>query len=226
MGTSRVLVSGCSSGIGLAVAVRLANNVTKHFKAAGSAFNKILVIQKFDVCCEEFIKECINCLPNRQVDIPAKLASAGLDPSSAKVAAMKELFDVNLFSLMRLVKEVLPDMKQRQDGHTVVMSSVVGIQGPLFSDVYSASKFAVEGFCESLVARALKCTSKPSICWTVFTALGQMPQGKMTNTLFSLNVLRKYLWISNILFTSFYNFLFSLPAVFLTKNISLYFTVC
>uniref|UniRef100_A0A3Q2CXE0 Zmp:0000001048 n=1 Tax=Cyprinodon variegatus TaxID=28743 RepID=A0A3Q2CXE0_CYPVA len=168
MGTSRVLVSGCSSGIGLAVAVRLANNVTKHFKAAGSAFNKILVIQKFDVCCEEFIKECINCLPNRQVDIPVSKA----------VAAMKELFDVNLFSLMRLVKEVLPDMKQRQDGHTVVMSSVVGIQGPLFSDVYSASKFAVEGFCESLVARHLKTLLTeflvvdlhlffPQICWTL-----------------------------------------------------------
>ena len=45
------------------------------------------------------------------------------------ITAMKELFDTNFFGLARLVKEVLPDMKQRKDGHIVVMSSVMGIQG-------------------------------------------------------------------------------------------------
>ncbi|KAF0032838.1 hypothetical protein F2P81_015128 [Scophthalmus maximus] len=72
------------------------------------------------------------------------------------IAAMKELFDTNFFGLARLVKEVLPDMKRRQSGHIVVMSSVMGIQGLLFNDVYSASKFAVEGFCESLAIQAMK----------------------------------------------------------------------
>ena len=45
------------------------------------------------------------------------------------VDAMKELFDTNFFGLARLVKELLPDMKRRQSGHIVVMSSVMGIQG-------------------------------------------------------------------------------------------------
>ena len=45
------------------------------------------------------------------------------------IAAMKELFDTNFFGLARLVKELLPDMKRRQSGHIVVMSSVMGIQG-------------------------------------------------------------------------------------------------
>lgn len=45
------------------------------------------------------------------------------------IDAMKELFDTNFFGLVRLVKEVLPDMKQRQSGHIVVMSSVMGLQG-------------------------------------------------------------------------------------------------
>uniref|UniRef100_A0A673ZDP8 Zmp:0000001048 n=1 Tax=Salmo trutta TaxID=8032 RepID=A0A673ZDP8_SALTR len=59
------------------------------------------------------------------------------------------LFDTNFFGLVLLVKEVLPDMKRRRSGHIVVMSSIMGIQGELlFNDVYSASKFAVEGFCE------------------------------------------------------------------------------
>lgn len=45
------------------------------------------------------------------------------------ITAMKELFDTNFFGLARLVKELLPDMKRRQSGHIVVMSSVMGIQG-------------------------------------------------------------------------------------------------
>uniref|UniRef100_U3I5G9 Retinol dehydrogenase 8 n=3 Tax=Anatinae TaxID=2068716 RepID=U3I5G9_ANAPP len=47
-------------------------------------------------------------------------------------------------------------MKRRKSGHIVIISSVMGIQGILFNDVYAASKFAVEGFCESLAIQALK----------------------------------------------------------------------
>ncbi|KAM4717438.1 retinol dehydrogenase 8 [Anableps anableps] len=181
MGTKRVLVTGCSSGIGLAVAVRLAKDETKRFKvvatmrdlekcgplekAAGDVLNKTLAIQKLDVCCEESIKECINSLPNRQVDVLVSNAGIGMiGPLECQsIAAMKELFDVNFFGLVQLVKEVLPDMKQRQNGHIVVMSSVMGIQGLLFNDIYSASKFAVEGFCESLAVQAMKFNIKTTL---------------------------------------------------------------
>ncbi|XP_012733983.2 retinol dehydrogenase 8 [Fundulus heteroclitus] len=174
MGTRKVLVTGCSSGIGLAVAVRLAKDEAKRFKvvatmrdlekrgplekAAGDALNKTLAIQKLDVCCKESIKACINSLPDRQVDVLVSNAGIGMiGPLECQsITAIKELFDVNLFGLVRLVKEVLPDMKQRQSGHIVVMSSVMGLQGLLFNDVYSASKFAVEGFCESLAVQAMK----------------------------------------------------------------------
>lgn len=97
------------------------------------------------------------------------------------LAAMQGLMDTNFFGLVRLVKEVLPDMKRRRSGHIVVISSVMGLQGTgatgasrggpalpaqphqppphpgiVFNDVYAASKFAVEGFCESLVVQALR----------------------------------------------------------------------
>lgn len=42
---------------------------------------------------------------------------------------MKAVMDTNFFGLVRLLKEVLPDMKKRRKGHVVVMSSVMGIQG-------------------------------------------------------------------------------------------------
>ncbi|KAM4598442.1 retinol dehydrogenase 8 isoform 2-T2 [Polymixia lowei] len=181
MGTRRVLVTGCSSGIGLAVAVRLAKDELRRFKvvatmrdlekreplerAAGESLNKTLEIKQLDACCEDSIRECVNSLPDRRVDVLVNNAGVGMiGPLECQsVVAMQELFDTNFFGLARLVKEVLPDMKRRQSGHIVVMSSVAGIQGLLFNDVYSASKFAVEGFCESLAVQAMKFNIKMTL---------------------------------------------------------------
>ncbi|XP_041813548.1 retinol dehydrogenase 8 [Chelmon rostratus] len=181
MGTRRVLVTGCSSGIGLAVAARLAKDELRRFKvvatmrdltkrgpleeAAGDSLNKTLEIKELDACCEASIRECVNSLPDRRVDVLVNNAGVGMiGPLECQsIAAMKELFDTNFFGLARLVKELLPDMKRRQSGHIVVMSSVMGIQGLLFNDVYSASKFAVEGFCESLAVQAMKFNIKTTL---------------------------------------------------------------
>ncbi|XP_071773001.1 retinol dehydrogenase 8 [Centroberyx gerrardi] len=181
MGTRRVLVTGCSSGIGLAVAVRLAKDELRRFKvvatmrdlgrreplekAAGDSLNKTLEIKQLDACCEDSIRECVNSLPDRRVDVLVNNAGVGMiGPLECQsIAAMQELFDINFFGLARLVKELLPDMKRRQSGHIVVMSSVMGIQGLLFNDAYSASKFAVEGFCESLAVQAMKFNIKMTL---------------------------------------------------------------
>lgn len=42
---------------------------------------------------------------------------------------MRAVMDTNFFGLVRLLKEILPDMKRRKKGHIVVISSVMGIQG-------------------------------------------------------------------------------------------------
>lgn len=181
MGSRRVLVTGCSSGIGLALAARLAKDELRRFKvvatmrdlgkrgpleeAAGDSLNKTLEIKQLDACCEASIRECVNSLPDRWVDVLVNNAGVGMiGPLECQsIDAMKELFDTNFFGLARLVKELLPDMKRRQSGHIVVMSSVMGIQGLLFNDVYSASKFAVEGFCESLAVQAMKFNIKTTL---------------------------------------------------------------
>ena len=62
----------------------------------------------------------------------------------------QEMFDVNFFGTLRLIKAVLPSMKARQSGHIVNNTSMAGIVGVPFMDIYSASKFAVEGLSESL----------------------------------------------------------------------------
>lgn len=45
---------------------------------------------------------------------------------------MKTVMDTNFFGLVRLLKEILPDMKKRKSGHIVIISSVMGLQGKIF----------------------------------------------------------------------------------------------
>ena len=62
----------------------------------------------------------------------------------------KELFEVNFFGALRLIQAVLPSMKAMKNGHIINNSSHFGIVGTPFNELYSASKFALEGLTEGL----------------------------------------------------------------------------
>ncbi|KAL4659167.1 retinol dehydrogenase 8 [Arapaima gigas] len=173
-GQKVVLVTGCSSGIGLRVAVLLAKDDRRRYhviatmrdtkkkdkllEAAGDTYGKTLTLQMLDVCSEESIKQCISSIKDRHVDILINNAGIGLlgPVESISIEEMKKVFETNFFGMVRMIKEVMPDMKRRRSGHIIVMSSVMGLQGVVFNDVYTASKFAMEGFCESLAVQLLK----------------------------------------------------------------------
>ncbi|KAG5279257.1 hypothetical protein AALO_G00075800 [Alosa alosa] len=169
-----VLITGCSSGIGLQIAVLLAKDEKKRYhviatmrdlkkkdklvEAAGEAYGKTLTLQPLDVCSDESVQQCINSVKDRHIDILINNAGIGLlgPIESISMEEMKKVFETNFFGVVRMIKEVMPDMKKRRSGHIVVMSSVMGLQGVVFNDVYTASKFAMEGFCESLAVQLLK----------------------------------------------------------------------
>ncbi|XP_058864120.1 retinol dehydrogenase 8 [Acipenser ruthenus] len=169
-----VLVTGCSSGIGLRLAVLLAQDAKKRYhvtatmrdlrkkdkleQAAGDTLNKTLSIQRLDVCSDESVAECLNNMKDRRVDVLVNNAGVGqIGPiESLSMQDMQKVFETNFFGAVRMIKAVLPDMKKRKSGHIVTMSSVMGLQGIVFNDVYAASKFAMEGFCESLAVQLLK----------------------------------------------------------------------
>ena len=69
---------------------------------------------------------------------------------SLPIDMVKELFEVNFFGALRLIQAVLPSMKARQSGHIINNSSHFGIVGAPFNELYSASKFALEGLSEGL----------------------------------------------------------------------------
>ncbi|MBN3312934.1 RDH8 dehydrogenase, partial [Atractosteus spatula] len=174
MAQSVVLITGCSSGIGLAMAVKLAKDPQQRFKvvatmrnlerrgpleeAAGEELGRTLEIKQLDVCDAASIHACVESLPDRHIDVVVNNAGVGMiGPIECQsIEEMKAVFDTNFFGAVRVIKEVYPDMKKRRSGHIVVISSVMGLQGIMFNDVYTASKFAIEGFCESLVIQALK----------------------------------------------------------------------
>ncbi|XP_054859766.1 retinol dehydrogenase 8 [Eublepharis macularius] len=169
-----VLITGCSSGIGLGIAVQLAQDPGRRFhvvatmrdlrkkdkleEAAGDTLNKTLTIQRLDVCSDESVAECMSNLPEKRLDVLVNNAGVGLvgPIESISIDDMKRIFETNFFGAVRMIKAVLPQMKQRQSGHIVVISSAMGQQGIPFNDVYAASKFAIEGFCESLAVQLLK----------------------------------------------------------------------
>ncbi|XP_075062961.1 retinol dehydrogenase 8 [Mixophyes fleayi] len=169
-----VLITGCSSGIGLKIAVQLAKDPLERYHVfatmrdlgksgrleaeAGESINKTLVIRQLDVTSEDSVKKCLDALPDHRVDILVNNAGVGqIGPlESFSIDDMRKVFETNFFGVVRLVKEVLPAMKKRGSGHIVVMSSVMGLQGIVFNDIYAASKFAIEGFCESLAVQLLK----------------------------------------------------------------------
>ncbi|XP_040291771.1 retinol dehydrogenase 8-like [Bufo bufo] len=168
------LITGCSSGIGLALAVKLAQDEQQRFKviatmrnlekrealekAAGDTLNKTLEIKELDVRSERSIRDCVDSIPERRIDILINNAGVGLiGPIECQsMEDMQGVFETNFYGVVRMIKEVLPDMKKRRSGHILVMSSVMGLQGIVFNDIYAASKFAVEGFCESLIFQTLK----------------------------------------------------------------------
>jgi NAD(P)-dependent dehydrogenase (short-subunit alcohol dehydrogenase family) len=65
-------------------------------------------------------------------------------------AQMRAQIETNLFGPMNVTRAVLPIMRRQRSGHVVTISSTAGLVGQEFVAAYSASKFGVEGWMESL----------------------------------------------------------------------------
>jgi NAD(P)-dependent dehydrogenase (short-subunit alcohol dehydrogenase family) len=87
-----------------------------------------------------------------RIDVLVNNAGYGLVALAEATAADKyrPLFEVNFFGLVEMTRAILPYMRRQRSGHIINLSSYAGyVATPGFS-LYSASKFAVEGYSESL----------------------------------------------------------------------------
>lgn len=63
---------------------------------------------------------------------------------------MERLMRVNYFSVIAMIKGLLPQMISQKSGQIAVTSSIAGLMGPAMRTGYSASKHAVHGFLSAL----------------------------------------------------------------------------
>ncbi|HEY9101711.1 oxidoreductase [Chitinimonas sp.] len=87
-----------------------------------------------------------------RIDVLVNNAGYGLLGLFEEVAAaeIQRQFDTNFFGLLHVTRAVLPAMRRQRSGHIFNLSSIGGVYGFAGAGVYCATKFAVEGYSESL----------------------------------------------------------------------------
>ncbi|SEW49620.1 SDR family oxidoreductase [Chitinophaga arvensicola] len=156
-----IFITGASSGIGLATAqyfVEQGWNVVatmrQPYKQTALKNSDQLLLLKLDVAEPATFPEIIDTAIARFGKIDVLLNNAGYGQhglfEATTTEQIRRQFDVNLFGTMDITKALLPHFRQQRSGSIITITSGVGrVTVPLVS-VYAASKFALEGFCESL----------------------------------------------------------------------------
>lgn len=143
-----VLVTGASSGIGLACADLLEARGEKVYRASRTSPLKL------DVCDEQSVQKCVAEIVEREGRIDAVVNNAGMAIAGAventSIAEALRQFDVNFFGVLRVCRAVLPVMRAQGAGHIVNIGSIGGLIAIPYQGLYSASKFALEGATEAL----------------------------------------------------------------------------
>jgi dehydrogenase/reductase SDR family protein 7B len=85
-------------------------------------------------------------------DVIVANAGIGLDALFSRMTdeALRKVFDVNVFGLVRTVRPFLEKMIERGSGRVLLISSIVGKRGTPYYSAYSASKFALHGMADAL----------------------------------------------------------------------------
>jgi NAD(P)-dependent dehydrogenase (short-subunit alcohol dehydrogenase family) len=152
-----ILVTGASSGIGAAIAKRLVEDGHTVYgtgrKASGTRRNGVEMLS-LDVCSDSSVTDCVDHVIELRGRIDVLVNNAGFllagAIEEATLEQAKAQFETNFFGMARMVKAVLPHMRGNGGGKIITISSLAGIVPVPFWGYYNASKFAVEGFTETL----------------------------------------------------------------------------
>jgi NADP-dependent 3-hydroxy acid dehydrogenase YdfG len=156
-----ILITGASSGIGKAAAIKFANegwNVIATMRAPEKEqeLTKLdhTLVTRLDVQDKESIKNAIASGIEKFGRIDAIVNNAGFglfgpfEPSTDE--QVKTQFDINVFGVMDTIRLILPHFRENQSGTIINITSQGGrVTFPTCS-LYHATKFAIEGFSEAL----------------------------------------------------------------------------
>ncbi|WP_327418805.1 SDR family NAD(P)-dependent oxidoreductase [Streptomyces sp. NBC_01233] len=164
-----VLITGTSSGIGLAAAVAAAragwrtiatlrdtskaDALRKAAAEAGVEAGVELDIRRLDVVDEACVADAVNGVIADYGRLDAVVNNAGAGHVGTleleTVADVREVMEVNFFGVLNVSKAALPHLRAT-GGRLITVTSVGGVIGQPFNEAYCAAKFAVEGYMESL----------------------------------------------------------------------------
>ncbi|MBX3709053.1 MAG: SDR family NAD(P)-dependent oxidoreductase [Gammaproteobacteria bacterium] len=161
MNSKSILITGCSSGIGLCSAHALKQKGYRVFATArkeedvkklqSQGFESILLDVNHSASIKHAIKQIVE-LTDGTLD--ALFNNAGYMQTGAIEDITRDIeraqFETNVFGPMELIRLVLPIMRKQGYGRIIQNSSILGIITLPFYGAYNASKFALEGFSNTL----------------------------------------------------------------------------
>ncbi len=151
------LVTGASSGVGRATAAALAARGHRVFgtsrNPSGDATPGVEMVP-LDVRDDGSVAACVAAVTARAGRLDLLVNNAGFEQAGAleelSLEEARAQFETNFFGVVRMVKEVLPIMRGQRSGRIINVSSLTGLAATPFMGIYSASKFALEGYTEAL----------------------------------------------------------------------------
>ena len=160
------VVTGSSSGIGLATSLALARNgyltyatmrnLAKRDSVQSTAEKQHLSIRtvQLDVTDENSVKNAIQSILSESGRIDLLVNNAGYGLTGAlediRIDEIRALYETNLFGVIRVTQAVLPTMRKQGSGRIINISSGAGRIGYPGGSAYVSSKFALEGLTESM----------------------------------------------------------------------------
>jgi NAD(P)-dependent dehydrogenase (short-subunit alcohol dehydrogenase family) len=161
-----VLVTGASSGIGLATAIAAAQagfttvatvrrpDGDLALREAVEKAGVFIDIVSLEVTDPESIDECVRSVIALHGRLDAVVNNAGVAAigPTVELSTMETLragMEVNFFGVVAMSRAVMAHLRATH-GRLIIISSVRGVIGQPFNEGYSAAKFAVEGFMEAL----------------------------------------------------------------------------
>jgi NAD(P)-dependent dehydrogenase (short-subunit alcohol dehydrogenase family) len=157
-----VLITGCSTGIGLATATQFSNGDYQVIATArnpdsseelielGKKDNVLL--KTLDVCDQESVDKLFDELNDFDVDVLVNNAGVGGSGSveNASMDFAKNLMETNYFGSLRMIQKVIPLMRSRRSGAIINVSSQAGRRPFALMSHYCATKYALNGLSESM----------------------------------------------------------------------------
>ena len=158
MTTTRVvLITGAATGIGQATADLLSAQGCRVFGTSRTPDRygeRAFPLLEMDVHSDESVSHGVQYVLAQagRIDVLLNNAGTGLAGASeeTRLSEARTVFETNFFGVMRVTNAVLPIMRQQRSGKIITMSSAGGFAGIPFRALYGASKFALEGYMESL----------------------------------------------------------------------------